>query len=364
MKNILIVFSHPAPNKVHFFNGLSQHFNLTVVFERKLGSYSKKQYQNNPQYRFQELDIKGMSLGKENHFSHHLIQHLKKHTYDMIIMNGYSSWTEIHTIHFLISQKIPYYLYVNGGVIRKENFLKRMIKQYLISHAKGYFSPTAIVDSYLVHYGAKKNAIHHYPYATIFDEDVIKVPVTRDEKMIIRARYQLSNNHLSISVGQFIHRKNFLALLKFWKSLPSSFELVIVGDGPLLRQYEKFKSKHGLNNVTFKPFQPKHALLEMYRCADAFVLLSKEDIHGHVINEALSQGLPVLTTLQTISGQHLLTNQIGRLVDVKSPNTWRKAFEEVVSLENPLASLQVAKANTFETMIQTHTTLMERILDR
>ena len=360
MKKVLFVFSHPAPYKVHFFNGLAKHVDLTVVFERSLGSYSKKQYQNNPPLAFKTITIGGLSIGKDNHLSTQLIHHLKQNTYDMIIMNGYSSFTEMLTIRYLIRKRIPYYLYVNGGVIRQENFIKKTIKTYLISHAKGYFSPSKFVDPYLVHYGAKQQAIVHYPYATIFAEDILKAPLSLDEKMVIRSRYQLSTNHLTISVGQFIPRKNFLALLKFWKTLPQTFHLLIVGDGPLLRKYEAFIAKHQLKNVTIKPFQPKHSLLEMFQCSDAFILLSKEDIYGHVINEALSQGLPVLTTFQTISGQQLINPHIGRLVDVKKPTLWRKSFEDLVTLQNPLASLEVAKKNTFETMIAEHIQIIEK----
>jgi glycosyltransferase involved in cell wall biosynthesis len=362
MKKVLFVFSHPAPYKVHFFNSLAQHVDLTVVFERTLGSYSQKQYQNSPPFQFKTIKIGGFPIGKENHYSTQLIRHLKKHTYDLIIMNGYSSWTEMLTIRYLIKKKIPYYLYVNGGIIRKESRIKYLLKKYLISHAKSYFSPSPVMDSYLLHYGATKETIFHYPYATIFEHDVRLHPLTLEEKMAIRSRYHLSSQHLTISVGQFIKRKNFLALLTFWTTLPTSFHLLLVGDGPLFHQYQKFIARHALRNVTLLTFQPKATLLEMYQSADAFILLSKEDIYGHVINEALSQGLPVMTTIQTMSGQHLITPHNGRLVDVHQPATWRKAFEELVSLENPQASLSVARNNTFEKMVQQHLTIFRELL--
>lgn len=362
MKKVLFVFSHPAPYKVHFLNLLAQHVHLTVVFERQLGSYSKKQYQNNPPFAFQTLELGGLTLGKENHYSRSLIRHLKQNSYDLIIMNGYSSFTEMMTIRYLIQHRIPYYLYVNGGVIRRENLLKKRLKRFLISHAKGYFSPSAFVDPYLIHYGANPKHIYHYPYATIFADDVLKQPLSRKAKMALRDRYQLSHDHLTISVGQFIPRKNFLALLHFWKTLPTSFHLLLVGDGPLLRRYEVFIRKNRMHNVTLKPFQPKYSLLEMYQASDAFILLSKEDIYGHVVNEALSQGLPVMTTFQTFSGKQLLNETIGQLVDVHQPASWRAAFEALVRIENIQPCLDKAKENTFETMVEAHRIVLKEIL--
>lgn len=353
MKKILIVFSHPAPYKVHFFNLLSKHVDLTVIFERTLSSYSKKQYQNNPPFLFKTIAIGGVNLGKENHFSFNLIRHLKKHTYDAIIMNGYSSLTEMVTIRYLIRHHIPYLLYVNGGVIRQENLLKKRIKKYLISHAKAWFSPSIHTDAYLLHYGANPHAIYHYPYATIYEHEILKTRPTDREKRDLRTKYQLPPTHLTISVGQFIRRKNFLQLIQFWKTLPPSFHLLIIGDGPLLGTYERYIKRHHLTHITLKPFQPKSALLELYKTSDVFILLSKEDIYGHVINEALSQGLPVLTTQQTISGKTLIDQSTGVLVDVFQPKTFKKAFESLLK-QSSFASLERAKENTYEKMVEAH----------
>jgi glycosyltransferase involved in cell wall biosynthesis len=293
-------------------------------------------------------------LGKENHVSFQLINHLKTHAYDAIIMNGYSSMTEILTIRFLKRRNIPYILYVNGGIIRKESSFKYRLKRSLIQHAYAYFSPSRHVDPYLIHYGARPSTIFHYPYATIFEHDIVKRIPTEQDKRQLREKHQLPHQHLTISVGQFIKRKNFESLLAFWRTLPPSFHLVLIGDGPLLKTYERYVARHRMRHVTIKPFQPKPALLECYQASDVFILLSKEDIYGHVINEALSQGLPVMTTHQTISGKTLLTDETGVLVDVHQPSTFRPHYEKLLSKHKPEASLVLARQSTFETMLRVH----------
>jgi glycosyltransferase involved in cell wall biosynthesis len=354
MKKVLIVFSHPAPYKVHFFNELSKHVDLTVVFERELGSYAKKQYQNTPPYLFKTIDIGGIPFGKENHVSIRLIHHLKTHSYDAIIMNGYSSLTEIVTIRYLKRSNTPYILYVNGGVIRKESSLKYRFKRSLIQHAYAYFSPSIHVDPYLVHYGARPEHIFHYPYATIFEDDIAERIPTEHDKRRLREHHNLPHQHLTISVGQFIQRKNFETLLAFWRTQPPSYHLVLIGDGPRLKAYERYIKRHHMRHVTIKPFQPKQALLECYQASDAFILLSKEDIYGHVINEALSQGLPVMTTYQTISGKTLLTDETGVLVDVHQPATFQAHYETLLLKHKPGSSLSLARQSTFETMLRVH----------
>jgi glycosyltransferase involved in cell wall biosynthesis len=363
MKRCLFVFAHPAPYKVNLFNGLSQFLDLTVVFQRQLGSYSQQQYLPESQYRFRYFFLKGLKLGKENHLSLTLIDHIRKHPYDLIIMNGYSSLTEILTIRYLIRKKIPYYLYVNGGVIRQDHFLKRNIKRHLISNAAGYFSPSAIVDPYLIHYGANPHRIKHYPYSTIFEHEIIPQPLTSAEKMTLRKTIGLPlEGKICITIGQFIPRKNFKALIEQWTNVDPTTTLIIVGDGPEKSMYEKRIKRLKLKNIILKPFQPKNLLLSMLRASDGFILLSKEDIYGHVVNEALSQGIPVLTSDQVISGKVLvqpgLTGLTMPLKDLSSLNNY---IQLLLSKTNAQVCLQTAREYTIENMVAAHRHMLSQL---
>ncbi|MGI6714732.1 MAG: hypothetical protein ACOX3B_00890 [Bacilli bacterium] len=92
---ILIVFNHPAPYKVALFNGLSAKHDVHVIFERFKASNRNQSFYNESNYKFTLHKIKGVSLGDENHLSFGVVRHLKKHKYDLIIMNGYSTLTEM-----------------------------------------------------------------------------------------------------------------------------------------------------------------------------------------------------------------------------------------------------------------------------
>ena len=50
----------------------------------------------------------------------------------------------------------------------------------------------------------------------------------------------------------------------------------------------------------------KKELSEYYKAADIFVLPTREDIWGLVINEAMAYGLPVVTTNKCVSGVELV----------------------------------------------------------
>ena len=356
MKSVFFLFSHPAPYKVNLFNGLAKSLELTVFFERTLGRYAQQQYIPKSQWQFRYRMLKGIKIGNENHLSFEVIQHLKQHRYDAIVMNGYSTFTEMLTILFLQRKKIPYYLYVNGGVIRQDPWWRFALKKRLVSKAKGFLSPSPLVDPYLIHYGAKQETIFHYPYATIFANEILPTPLTKQEKLSLRKTIGLPlQGNLLIAVGQFITRKNFFPLLKTWEKVPKDRILVLIGDGKEKRRYEKWIQRHNLNHVILKPFQPKNLLLSMLRASDGFILLSKEDIYGHVINEALSQGIPVLTSDKVASGQVLIKpEKNGLILPLHALEHLPKAVHALLQIKNPEASLQTARENTIEMMVKVH----------
>lgn len=359
MKSCFFLFSHPAPYKVNLFNGLAKHLRLTVFFERELDGYARDQYVSKDQWKFQYRMLKGLKIGRENHLSFEVQKHLSQHRYDYVIINGYSSLTEIITILFLQKRQIPYYLYVNGGVIRKDSPWKFALKKKLIAGAIGYISPTPIVDDYLVHYGAKKERIQHFPYSTIFQEEILKKPLSNQEKKALRKTIGLpQTGKILISIGQFIPRKNFITLIQAWKNIPKHFQLILVGNGPLKKTYQRLIKRHRLTNITIKPFQPKNLLLSMLRASDGFILLSKEDIYGHVVNEALSQGVPVLSSEDVISSKVLIQQGVnGYRISLKSMNSFPKKLHQLLNIQNPQASLEMAKENTIELMVKAHLTI-------
>jgi glycosyltransferase involved in cell wall biosynthesis len=363
MKSCLFVFSHPAPYKVHLFNGMAKFLDLTVVFQRYLGSYSRQQYLKPESYEFRHFFLDGVNIGQENHLSLSLIKHLKKHRYDYIVMNGYSSLTEITTILYLQRKKIPYFLYINGGFVREKAGWKFRLKRKLISGAIGFFSPTPLVDDYLVHYGANKDRIYHYPYSTIFAHEVLDRPLDALSKQALRKTIGLPiEGQICIAIGQFIPRKNFDALIKAWRHVPKYYQLIIVGDGPETAIYKKLIKKFKLDNIILKPFQPKNLLLSMLRASDGFILLSKEDIYGHVVNEALSQGIPVLTSDRVISGKVLIEpDQNGVLISLDNLKDLPKYIDQLVTKMNPERCLFVARNYTIETMVKSHQDLFSKL---
>lgn len=352
---VLFVFAHPAPYKIDLFNGLAPHVDLTVVFERHSSGFRHPFFYDRTRYDFRTIFLRGLSLGAENHFSFELIRHLRKNRYDLIVMNGYSSITEILTIRFLQRKKIPYILYVNGGVIHEDPPWRKRLKTKLVKGASHYFSPTAFVDPYLIHYGAAPEKIFHYPYATIFEKDIAAQPLTLDEKTAFWKKLQIKKGPVFISAGQFVDRKNNMRVLQLWSKRPKSNQLLLIGSGPDEAKYRRYIEEKQLKNVYILPYQKRERLLELTRHADGFIILSKEDIYGHVINESLSQGVPVISSRHVMAALHLVEEGVnGHLVDLDDDDVILQAISNISKTSMFDACTATAKRNTFEHMVAHH----------
>lgn len=348
---VLIVFNHPAPYKVRLFNELSKYFDLEVIFERQKAKNRPKAFYNAKDLNFKYTILKHGAFGEENSFSGQVKKIIKKRhsEFDLIVMNGYSSIAELRAIYYLNKKHIPYVLYINGGVIKKESNFKRKFKTKIISSAAHYFSPCEEADEYLLYYGATKEKIFHYIYSTVYDKDILTSPLSKEEKMEIRNKYNLPAGDLYICSSQFINRKNNIQLINCFKNIKPS--LLLVGSGKQLQDYKKVIEENNINNVIIMSFKERDELFHLLKCTDGFITLSREDIYGHTINEAFAMRLPVLSSKQVVSSRHLIADgENGFLVDLSNNDEIIEKIQLLKNLSGEKA-IEVAKQNTIEKMV-------------
>ena len=105
---------------------------------------------------------------------------------------------------------------------------------------------------------------------------------------------------------------------------------IIVGGNPgpeCVEEMEKAKEA----DIKFIPFKTKGELSIYFRAADVFVLPTREDIWGLVINEAMAYGLPVITTDKCNAGLELVIDgQNGYLVPTENEIELYKAIFNVL----------------------------------
>jgi len=312
---ILYLTNLPAPYRVLFFSELGKLCELTVLYERHSASDRNTKWTVDGEKTFEEIYLNGREIGTDNSFTLEAISHIKLHKYDFIVIEMYSTYTAMATILYMKSKNIPFIISTDGGLIKDESKLKYALKHYLISSADYWLSTGKQATDYLEFYGANKNRCYIYPFSSVKTEEIVTKPLSSAKKLKYRTLLGIEEKKVVISVGQFIYRKGYDVLLKAAKELNHNIGFYIIG-GQALEEYEAFKRNNGLEQVHFVDFLQKDKLDSYYKAADLFVLPTREDIWGLVVNEAMAYGLPVITTSKCGAGVEIISNdRFGRIID-------------------------------------------------
>jgi len=353
---VLFYTNLPSPYRVDFFNLLGQSVELTVVFTAHRNQNTGWVQGNEDIRNFKAIFLcDSTELSAERQpanrpkYSYPEAFRFAFGDWDAVFATNYSSPTEIILLHSLKQRKIPYILEVDGGFVREESGVKRQLKKYLISGAKFYLSTGKTTDDYLCFYGADKNKIKHYPLSSVFASEIAEAPAGAGEKAAGRKALGLPGGLLFLFVGQLIHRKGVDILVEAARRLPG-IRFCVVGNGN--------PSGYGApDNVIFAGQKNRAELSRYYRAADLFVLPTREDIWGLVINEAAAKGLPVVTTDRCIAGLEMLNKQF--IVPSENAAALANKLNELISDPAALkaaaeASLSAARRYTIEEMVRAH----------
>lgn len=155
------------------------------------------------------------------------------------------------------------------------------------------------------------------------------------------ALWRCSPGRRILTVGSFKDTKNHALLLRSFAELPrSDTHLMLLGAGGNETKLRELAQDLDIaNRVIFAGFQPDTS--PFYVTADLFVLSSDYEGFGNVIVEALSFGVPVVSTDCPSGPAEILENgRYGRLTPVGNVNALAKAMDEALSAPVDRAALK------------------------
>lgn len=328
---VLFLTNLPSPYRVDFFSELGKYVELTVLFERKSASDRDEKWRHDIYINFKAVFLKGKDIGSDNSIGFDALKYLKRGLFDIFVIAGYASPAATIAILYCRFNRIPYIINSDGAFIKKESVFKRELKRLLIGGAIAWLCTGKTSSEYLKLYGAKEGKIFIYPFTSIREKDIINRPLQDKEKAIIRKRLGINEDIVVLSVGRFIYSKGYDILLNACKYIDPKVGIYIVG-GLASKEYIDIKNNLGLNNIHFIDFKTKKDLDDYYCAANMFVLPTRSDVWGLVINEAMAKGLPVITTDQCIAGLELIQNEInGYIVPVENDKLLSDKINKLVN---------------------------------
>jgi glycosyltransferase involved in cell wall biosynthesis len=355
---------------VDFFEELGKSVDLTVVFERIYAKDREKIWHKLNFKNFKAYFLNGIRAGVDSSLSFKILKFINQ-DFDIIVLGGYSTPTSILSELYLRIRKIPFILNADGAFIREnESKLKKKIKTWLISNANYWICSGKFTKETLKYYGAKEDRIFTYPFTSIRQSDILSHIPTIEEKIELRNKLGILEDKIVLSVGQFIYRKGFDILIKATSKLDKNIGVYIVGGKPL-KEYTELVEKLGLkDHIHFIEFKTKEELKKYYIASDIFVLPTREDIWGLVINEAMANALPIITTNKCIAGLELVENgKNGFICHIDSVEEIAEKISLIVNnqeLLNDMSKNNILKIKeyTIEKMAQEHVNIFNKIIKK
>lgn len=342
---VLYLSGIPAPYRVDLFNEMGKTVQLTVAFLAEYQSERNKAWQSSKAENYRTVFLnKGALNGKRIDLS--MVRYLRAHAseFDVIVVHGYSFTASVLAIAWLRLHGVRFGIEADGAILpRGENALKTLLKRFCIRKAAFWLSSGKATTDFFVHYGAKRENCFVHPFTSISRRDIVQADrFTKDEKKRLREKLGIREEKVVITVGRFScdggYGKGYDLLMKVAERLHGDVGVYFLGDEPT-KEFTDWKAARGLSKVHFIGYMQKAELSEYYACADLFVLLTRGDVWGLAVNEAMMFGLPVITTSQCLAGLELVQDGVnGAIVSVENEDAIFDSVSGLIRDEEKLRS--------------------------
>lgn len=298
MKQKLLIF-HPylATYRVDLYNKFAIDFEVKVLLTGapwEIGTLGFDLQKVNAQAEFEytyHQDAKYIGRHPISSIFYKTIRDFKP---DIIIAHEYGANTLAAITH---KHKYKYKLFVtcddNVQMAQEYSWQRRLLRDFIVRHADGIITVSTNTQQFLqYHYSNRKCRFLYFP---IIQSDVTllgKITETNEVAQEYRQLYNLQDKHVFLFVGRLEPVKCIDTIIQAYNECGRKNSiLIIVGSGS---QEEKLKALvshlHLEKDVIFTGAAFEKELYAWYNIADTFILASKREAFGAVVNEALVGG--------------------------------------------------------------------------
>lgn len=352
----VVIFSNiPSPYFVEYLNELGKKVDLVAYFERATASDRDSSWKKIDAREFECHILNGIPIGAETAFSLKIYSILKNNKGSLFIFANPTTLTGIIGTTICKLFKIPYVLQSEGGLAKDGVGFKEKIKKIILSGASLYLSGMGQNNDYFIAYGAPLELVKQYCFASFHDLDIPTEIISRDEKEKIKKQLMIPYKKVILYVGRMLHVKGVDVLLKAFYGFGNEVGLYLVG-GEITNEYREIINENHINNCHFIPHLQLEELKKYYRLADVFVLPTRSDTWGLVINEAMTYGLPIVTTKSCVAGLELIDDSVnGYLVNSEDYEAMNNRIAKLLADDNACKEIGIRNFEkihnyTFENM--------------
>ena len=231
--------------------------------------------------------------------------------YDLVILGGWAepSYLLLWVLAQLKRTRVAFWIESTLSDLSRQTW-RESVKRLMLSRASGAIVPGQSAAAYCEWLGLSRERIFVAPNAvdtSYFRKQAETLLPIRED---IRRELGL-DGVVILFVGRMVeYYKQISVLIHAYKQLESwklDTRLVLIGEGDDRATYERLSCELGLRSIQFVDFMSHDALCRYYASADVFVLPSRSETWGFVLNEAMEFGLPLVVTQAVGASPDLVT---------------------------------------------------------
>ena len=343
------------PYRDEFFEQLGRVCDLTVLFEARCDSERDVSWFKGVHARnYVELYLPSEEQGLISRTMLDLIGR----RWSLVIVGCYNTPRQMVAIEIMKHRGIPYVVNSDGFVFDNGGPLKRAGRRRVLKGADAYLVAGETCVPSLRRIVGRRAKVYPYPMTSLNKrrvEDLATNTPTRDPRTVL-------------VVGQYKDYKGLDVALDMASDYCGNLNFRFIGAGKRSTELKAEVDKRGLSNVTIVPFMNQRALTKEFQSAGLFVLPSRQECWGLVINEAAACGCPIVSTWGSGAAIDFISRDYPKLLaepgDARSLSSAIKAYFKMSDIEKHEYSSflsEKSKSYTIEKMVEIHIGLISEI---
>lgn len=333
---IALVTEIPAPYRLPAFDALAAREDVELLALFLAESDPRRQYRFDPAApRFAWHVLKGLSIHRGGTWlmvSRGVGRALRRFRPDVVIVGGWNQPAFWHAARYARRTQVPLVVWIESTSrdARSGRTLLHRLKRRIVRGAAALVPGQSAAD-YAASLGVPRDRIEIAPNTADLRLFAERIGELRRDRAALRSERGL-DGFVVLSVGRLEHEKGTDLVVRAMNEVDGT--LVLVGTGslePRLRELAR-------DRVRFAGHVPPDELPEWYAVADVFVLPSRSETWGIVLNEAAAAGLPIVASEVAGGARELVESGTNGFIVVPEPKAIAAALRAFAEDESLRAS--------------------------
>ncbi|HKB88297.1 MAG TPA: glycosyltransferase [Patescibacteria group bacterium] len=307
---VVVIHNIVSPHVTKLFQEFSKLVDLTVLY-CAMGEENRTWKGNVNGFKYKILPNYSIKFRGRDLFTYFInptiLQEIKKANPRVVIIAGWDIFA--YQVAFIYCKIKGIKVILWTGSTKYEKSWRRALSlplvKFIIWGSDMFLAYGSRAKEYLIENGAKSKNILNYMHTL----DIQKYMNHKSHQT-----HQVKDKKIILYYGQLIERKGIDILFKAFESLLKRYknlELYIVGSGQFKNTLAKLTEKLNISEqVKFIENPGDNKMDRYFSMADIFVLPSREEVWGLVVNQAMASGLPVIVSNSSGSSTDLIRNKV------------------------------------------------------